>query len=45
MRRSTRFDVTTVDGKTVPPTAFDQDGKVLGMVDNASRVLALGVKE
>ncbi|WP_176114473.1 fimbria/pilus outer membrane usher protein [Burkholderia cepacia] len=45
--RRIQFDVTTTDGKKVPlgATAYDQDDKVLGMVDNASRVLVFGVKD
>ncbi|WP_321901960.1 fimbria/pilus outer membrane usher protein [Burkholderia cenocepacia] len=45
--RRVQFDVTTTGGKKVPlgATAYDQDGKVLGMVDNASRVLVFGVKD
>ena len=45
--RRIQFDVTTTDGKKVPlgATAYDQNDKVLGMVDNASRVLVFGVKD
>ncbi len=45
--RRIQFDVTTTDGKKVPfgATAYDQNDKVLGMVDNASRVLAFGLKD
>ncbi|VWC77381.1 fimbrial protein [Burkholderia lata] len=45
--RRVQFDVKATDGRKVPfgATAYDQDGKVLGMVDNASRVLAFGLKD
>ncbi|KAB1592081.1 fimbrial biogenesis outer membrane usher protein [Burkholderia cepacia] len=45
--RRIQFDVTTTDGKKVPfgATAYDQNDKVLGLVDNASRVLAFGLKD
>ncbi|WP_206147618.1 fimbria/pilus outer membrane usher protein [Burkholderia sp. Tr-20390] len=45
--RRIQFDVTTSEGGQVPfgATAYDENGKVLGMVDNASRVLVFGVKD
>ncbi len=45
--RRIQFAVSTADGAKVPlgATAYGQDGKVLGMVDNASRVLVFGVKD
>ena len=45
--RRVQFDVTTSDGGKVPfgATAYDESDKVLGMVDNASRVLVFGVKD
>ncbi|WP_175691272.1 fimbria/pilus outer membrane usher protein [Burkholderia anthina] len=45
--RRVQFDVTTADGGKVPfgATAYDENGKVLGMVDNASRVLVFGIKD
>lgn len=45
--RRIQFDVTSDDGDKVPfgATAYDHDGKVLGMVDNASQVLVFGVKD
>ncbi|RKU04167.1 usher CupC3 [Burkholderia sp. Nafp2/4-1b] len=45
--RRVQFDVTTSTGGKVPfgATAYDENDKVLGMVDNASRVLVFGVKD
>ncbi|MDR0240949.1 MAG: fimbrial biogenesis outer membrane usher protein [Burkholderia sp.] len=45
--RRIQFDVTQDNGGKVPlgATAYDQDGKILGMVDNGSRVLVFGVKD
>ncbi|AOJ76645.1 fimbria/pilus outer membrane usher protein [Burkholderia ubonensis] len=47
MGRRVQFDVTTANGGKVPfgATAYDESGKVLGMVDDASRVLVFGIKE
>ncbi|MBR8207448.1 fimbrial biogenesis outer membrane usher protein [Burkholderia cenocepacia] len=45
--RRIQFDVTGSNGDKVPfgATAYDENDKVLGMVDNASRVLVFGVKD
>ncbi len=45
--RRIQFDVKTSDGGNVPfgATAYDESGKVLGMVDDASRVLVFGIKD
>ncbi|VWB61990.1 fimbrial protein [Burkholderia aenigmatica] len=45
--RRVQFDVTMNDGGKVPfgATAYDENDKVLGMVDNESRVLVFGTKE
>jgi outer membrane usher protein len=45
--RRIQFDVVTDAGRKVPfgATVHDESGKVLGMVDNASRVLVFGVKD
>ncbi|WP_221624003.1 fimbria/pilus outer membrane usher protein [Burkholderia cenocepacia] len=45
--RRVQFDVTTASGGKVPfgATAYDENDKVLGMVDNESRVLVFGIKE
>ncbi|MCA8238377.1 fimbria/pilus outer membrane usher protein [Burkholderia cenocepacia] len=45
--RRVQFDVTGSNGDKVPfgATAYDENDKVLGMVDNASRVLVFGVKD
>ncbi|WP_205781948.1 fimbria/pilus outer membrane usher protein [Burkholderia sp. Ac-20344] len=45
--RRVQFDVKTSNGGKVPfgATAYDERGKVLGMVDDASRVLVFGVRD
>nr|WP_208450374.1 fimbria/pilus outer membrane usher protein [Burkholderia anthina] len=45
--RRVQFSVKTTTGGKVPfgATAYDESGKVLGMVDDASRVLVFGVKD
>ncbi|MCA8102064.1 fimbria/pilus outer membrane usher protein [Burkholderia contaminans] len=45
--RRIQFDVATTDGSKVPlgATAYDQDNKIIGMVDNASRLLVFGIKD
>ncbi|PFH19504.1 outer membrane usher protein [Burkholderia sp. JKS000303] len=45
--RRVQFGVKTSAGGNVPfgATAYDESGKVLGMVDDASRVLVFGIKD
>ncbi len=45
--RRIQFDIKTSDGGNVPfgATAYDESGKVLGMVDDASRVLVFGIED
>ncbi len=45
--RRIQLDIKTSDGGNVPfgATAYDESGKVLGMVDDASRVLVFGIKD
>ncbi|WP_396331544.1 fimbria/pilus outer membrane usher protein [Burkholderia anthina] len=45
--RRVQFGVKTASGGEVPfgATAYDESGKVLGMVDDASRVLVFGIKD
>lgn len=45
--RRIQFDVATTDGSKIPfgAMAYDMDDKMIGMVDNMSRLLVFGIKD
>ncbi|MFW4554692.1 fimbria/pilus outer membrane usher protein [Pseudomonas aeruginosa] len=45
--RRIQFDLTVESGKTIPfgAQAYDKSGKVIGMVDNLSRLLVFGIND